>query len=138
MIPLALVYFIVSFVLIISDNVSKNATEDKYLMYEIHYYFFDAQEHYSFTTTHCIIASVVALVQLISMDVMYITVIQHACALYAVTGYRLKTVHILNMDILNNDEDIAKYKDEEISTWQQEEVYKRLVNCVREHKIAIQ
>ncbi|XP_076243940.1 uncharacterized protein LOC143185090 [Calliopsis andreniformis] len=138
MIILILVYFAMGAVLITKDILTKNETEDKYLMYPVEYYFFDAQDNYLFTSIHSCIVSAMAVYLIVSLDVMYITFIQHSCALFAITGYRLKTAHILDINILKNNEDLEKYKDIYLSEEEQEQVYKRVKISIKEHMITLE
>ncbi|XP_076670696.1 uncharacterized protein LOC143370003 [Andrena cerasifolii] len=135
---LVLVYLTLATTLILSDYVSKNETEEKFTMYQVEYYFFDAQKHYGFTTLHTYAMSGTIIHIFLSLDTMYITFINHACALFAVTGYRLKTVHILGANVLGKNELAEKQRYNEIAVGEQEQMYRRLVLSIKEHKRALE
>lgn len=72
--------------LIANDIVTKNKSEDKYMAYPVEYYFFDAQKHYYFSVAHFYSSSLMVLMFIVTFDSLYIVSIQHACALFTVTG----------------------------------------------------
>lgn len=83
---LLVIYLTLPTALIVHDILMKNESEEKYLMYPVDYYFIDTQEYYYFAAVHGYIASVTLIVLICTLDSMFIIFIQHACAMFAVTG----------------------------------------------------
>ncbi|XP_076248227.1 uncharacterized protein LOC143188066 isoform X1 [Calliopsis andreniformis] len=135
LIVLVAIYLALPTGLIINDLTS-NITESRYLIYPCNYVFMDRNEHYLFTTVHSYFASLLIPFILYSLDSIYITFVQHACGMFAVVGYRLKTVHILNTVALRKEFDSRKY--EKLLIDEQERMYEKLVLCVKEHKRALE
>lgn len=122
-------YFTLMTALILYDVSMKNESEDKYLMYQVEYHFFDPQQYYYTVTATFYLSSMMCIAVFASLDSMYMLFIQHACALFAVSGYDLKTAHILDRDILNV---------EDVSKKGQEQIYKKLTSGIEAHKRALQ
>ncbi|XP_076681038.1 uncharacterized protein LOC143375604 isoform X2 [Andrena cerasifolii] len=132
---LLVIYLALPTALIIRDSLTKNESKEKYLMYPVDYYFIDTQNYYYFAAVHGYVASVTLIVLICSLDSMFIIFIQHACAMFAVTGYRLKTVHILDMNAMTVGVNKTEYQKFENA---QERMYAKLVLCVKEHQRAIE
>ncbi|XP_068966267.1 odorant receptor 43b-like isoform X1 [Bombus flavifrons] len=70
----------------------------------------------------------------------YILYVQHACALFAILSYRLRTMHILDTSSLINLKNhhlLEKYKNVELSQEEKEKIFRKLLLCIKEHKNAI-
>ncbi|XP_071872479.1 uncharacterized protein isoform X2 [Bombus fervidus] len=70
----------------------------------------------------------------------YMLYVQHACALFAVVSYQLRTMHILDTSSLINLKDhhlLEKYKNVELSQEEKATIFRKLLLCIKEHKNAI-
>ncbi|XP_012168575.2 odorant receptor 13a isoform X2 [Bombus terrestris] len=70
----------------------------------------------------------------------YMLYVQHACALFAIVSYQLRTMHILDTSSLINLKDrhlLEKYKNVELSQEEKEKIFRKLLLCIKEHKNAI-
>ncbi|XP_076248664.1 uncharacterized protein LOC143188341 [Calliopsis andreniformis] len=135
LIVLLTIYLALPTGLIINDLIS-NVTENRYSMYPVSFIFIDERDHYLFRTVHAYASSLLIPFILYSLDSIYITFTQHACAMFAVVGYRLKSVHILNTSALRKEFDSRKY--EKLLFDEQERMYEKLVLCIKEHKRALE
>lgn len=71
--------------MIINDTIN-NVTQDRYLMYPVNYVFIDESHGYVYFVLHSYIASLFIPYIFYSLDSLYITFTQHACAMFAVVG----------------------------------------------------
>ncbi|XP_076684869.1 uncharacterized protein LOC143377483 [Andrena cerasifolii] len=129
------IYLSLPTALIVHDILTKNESEEKYVMYQADYYIVDTREHYYFETVHSYVASIMMIFLICTLDSMFIIFIQHACAMFAVTGYQLKTVDILDTNTMPVGTNKAEYQKFENA---QELMYAKLILCVKEHQRAIE
>ncbi|KAK1124778.1 hypothetical protein K0M31_006138 [Melipona bicolor] len=76
----------------------------------------------------------------ISYDNTYILYVQHICALFAIVSYKLKTVHILDVNSLidlKNDRLFEKYSNIELLSMEEKKIFRELVLCIKEHQNAL-
>ncbi|XP_076684889.1 uncharacterized protein LOC143377491 isoform X2 [Andrena cerasifolii] len=132
---LLVIYLALPTALIIHDILTKNESEEKYLMYPVDYYFIDTQSYYYFAAVHGYIASVTIIVLICTLDSMFITFIQHACAMFAVTGHKLKMKPVFDGNISTIGVHESKFQN---FVDVQERMYEKLVLCVKEHQRAME
>ncbi|XP_076245620.1 uncharacterized protein LOC143186080 isoform X3 [Calliopsis andreniformis] len=130
------IHLVLPTILILRDSVTKNATEDKYMMYPGNYIFCSIEDCYYIMLTHCYVATILIVVLLVPLDTMYITFTEHACAMFAVVGHRLKTMHILDEEALKIE--LGWDKCEKLLLDRNAHMYAKLVLCIKEHKRALE
>ncbi|XP_076248663.1 uncharacterized protein LOC143188340 [Calliopsis andreniformis] len=133
---LLVIYLILPTVLTVNDALTKNDTKDRYMMYPGHYIIWHKEDCYYVMVVHCYLASILILTFISPLDTMYITFTQHACAMFAVVGHRLKTLHILDENSLRLELDCSK--NEKLLLDKQEQMYAKLILCIKEHKRALE
>ncbi|XP_076678196.1 uncharacterized protein LOC143374153, partial [Andrena cerasifolii] len=72
--------------LMVHDILTKNKSEERYLMYQVDYGFMDPQDYYYVTAVHSYIGSLMIILIVSTMDSMFLTFVHHGCAIFAVTG----------------------------------------------------
>ncbi|XP_076245608.1 uncharacterized protein LOC143186080 isoform X2 [Calliopsis andreniformis] len=94
------------------------------------------EDCYYIMLTHCYVATILIVVLLVPLDTMYITFTEHACAMFAVVGHRLKTMHILDEEALKIE--LGWDKCEKLLLDRNAHMYAKLVLCIKEHKRALE
>ncbi|XP_017793470.1 PREDICTED: uncharacterized protein LOC108575238 [Habropoda laboriosa] len=133
----ATMYFTLSIAVVIFEELNKNRTEPRQTLYPVEYHI-DSEKYFYLITAHCYASTVLLLLQTVVHDTMYIVLVQHGCALFAVTGYCLKGAHCLDSKGLLKDDDFEQYKNRCYTLSEQKKIYQRLVLGIKEHKRAIE
>ncbi|XP_057338922.1 odorant receptor 67c-like [Microplitis mediator] len=108
-----------------------NETDPYQLPLPLEYIIIDRRKHYwiMLCFTSAMVYNIIII--LVSCDIIYINLVQHACGLFAVTGYRLE-----NTPTDENDSEVRKGTD--YSRNSEDVPYRHLVSCIRSHRRALE
>ncbi|XP_060815183.1 odorant receptor 9a-like [Bombus pascuorum] len=67
-----------------------NETRQRNNVFEVHYGVLDNEEHFYIVYIHLSLCAIIVVVTIISVDSLYITIIYHACGLFAVCGSQIQ------------------------------------------------
>ncbi|XP_047352568.1 odorant receptor 83a-like isoform X2 [Vespa velutina] len=96
-------------------------TSDKSIIpFEVDYLsLIDIKKYYYLILVHCYICVIAHVLIIVAVDTIFITFIQHSCAMYAILGYHLEHM----ADIENEKSDLCL----------DDKAYWRIINCIRQH-----
>ncbi|XP_076222812.1 uncharacterized protein LOC116434709 isoform X3 [Nomia melanderi] len=113
----------------------ENITEPK-LLHPMQYNI-DHSKYYYQITVHAYAASALTVFVIVALDSFFIVAIQHSCLLFAITGFQLKTAHVLNEIILCHDDQWKIVNVGRFTTAEQSLVYRKVVRAVAGHMSAL-
>ncbi|KAK2578992.1 hypothetical protein KPH14_012651 [Odynerus spinipes] len=103
-----------------------NSTNERPLIHHVEY-FVDTQNYYYLVILHSHVTIVICIVTIVTLDTIFLVLIQHACGLFATLGYQLHCVAENQPLDMNMNPSI-----------QHDETYKKMSECVYRHKKAIE
>ncbi|XP_076222796.1 uncharacterized protein LOC116434710 isoform X2 [Nomia melanderi] len=113
-----------------------NITEPK-LLHPMEYNI-DHSKYYYHITVHAYAASALTVFVIVALDSFFIVVIQHSCLLFAITGFQLKTAHVLNESILCHDDQWKVVNVGRFTTREQSLVFRKVLRVVAGHMSAME
>ncbi|XP_050470066.1 uncharacterized protein LOC126863698 [Bombus huntii] len=125
--------------LVIDLIVPSNHSKEKSLPVIVDYGV-DTQQYFYYVFIPVYIAIFIVAMVISTSYSAYMLYVQHACALFAIVSYQLRTIHILDTSSLINLKDhhlLEKYKNVELSQEEKEKIFRKLLLCIKEHKNAI-
>ncbi|XP_033176746.1 uncharacterized protein LOC100749089 [Bombus impatiens] len=124
---------------LVIDLIQSNHSKEKSLPVIVDYGV-DTQQYFYYVFIPVYIAIFIVAMVISTSYSAYMLYVQHACALFAIVSYQLKTIHILDTSSLINLKDhhlLEKYKNVELSQEEKEKIFRKLLLCIKEHKNAI-
>ncbi|XP_043594587.1 uncharacterized protein LOC122572926 isoform X2 [Bombus pyrosoma] len=125
--------------LVIDLIVPSNHSKEKILPVIVDYGV-DTQQYFYYVFIPAYIAIFVVAMVISTSYSAYMLYVQHACALFAIVSYQLRTMHILDTSSLINLKEhhlLEKYKNVKLSQEEKEKIFRKLLLCIEEHKNAI-
>nr|XP_031849187.1 uncharacterized protein LOC116434708 [Nomia melanderi]XP_031849188.1 uncharacterized protein LOC116434708 [Nomia melanderi] len=113
-----------------------NVTEPK-MLHPMEYNI-DHSKYYYQITVHAYAGSAMKVFVIIALDSFFIIAIQHCCLLFAITGFQLKTAHVLNESILYHEDQWKVVNVGRFTTREQSLVYRKVVRLVAGHMSALE
>nr|XP_031849196.1 odorant receptor 13a-like [Nomia melanderi] len=98
----------------------------------------DHSKYYYQITVHAYAGSALTVFVIIALDSFFIVAIQHCCLLFAITGFQLKTAHVLNQSTLWHDDQWKVVDVEKFTTREQSLVYRKVERAVAGHMSALE
>ncbi|XP_033315771.1 uncharacterized protein LOC117214049 [Bombus bifarius] len=124
---------------LVIDLIQSNHSKEKSLPVIVDYGV-DTQQYFYYVFIPVYIAIFIVAMVISTSYSAYMLYVQHACALFAIVSYQLRTIHILDTSSLINLKDhrlLEKYKNVELSQEEKEKIFRKLLLCIKEHKNAI-
>ncbi|XP_051172857.1 uncharacterized protein LOC127289122 isoform X2 [Leptopilina boulardi] len=96
-----------------------NESRARLFVFHVDYVFIDKEEYYYFIYIHAMLAAYITLTNIISIDFLFLSTVQHACGMFQLLGYRLAHVVDKNYKIIEHD----VIKDQKVN--------KKMIKCIQ-------
>ncbi|XP_043518606.1 odorant receptor 13a-like [Frieseomelitta varia] len=100
----------------------------------------DTQQYFYYLFVHSYVTIAIIANLIASCDTTYMLYAQHAYALFAIVSFELRTVHILDTNVLMKLKDrrlLEMRKNIELLSGEQKQMHSKLFLCIKEHQNAI-